>query len=86
MERHMLLSTLSKKGTLPEDFATKIDPHRRPCRIEPDTKERPDPPTVGESVANCIRNMTCASPAERWGCERVRNRLDNLMKLLDEHV
>ncbi len=83
MERHMLLTDLSKRAVLPKTFAEKIDPHRRSCRIENRGHDRAEFETVGQCVEDCIRNMVATSPAERWGCARVRQRLDQLSKVLE---
>jgi eukaryotic translation initiation factor 2-alpha kinase 3 len=82
MERHMLLTNLSKKSTLPEDFASKIDPSRRDCPIEGAGQHGSDPTTVGECIKECILNMVCQSPAQRWDCNRVRERLDAVLSAL----
>ncbi len=83
MERHMLLTALSKRAVLPETFAEKIDPRAGSCRIENRVQDRAGFDTLGHGVEDCIRNMVATSPAERWGCARVRQRLDDLSRVLD---
>lgn len=75
----MLLTDLSKKAVLPVGFKGRIDPRGRSC-----PGEGVESWTVGECMEDCIRNMVCACPGERWGCERVRERLDGLIGLLEE--
>lgn len=91
MERHMLLTDLSKKAVLPQRFKGKVDPRRRRVVRAGDdggggeaSMEGAESWTVGESVQDCIRNMVCACPVRRWGCVKVRERLDELIGLLDE--
>jgi eukaryotic translation initiation factor 2-alpha kinase 3 len=87
MERHMLLTALSKEGVLPPDLARKIDPDGRACVVESCTEDGGGgggngSMTVGASVEQCIKNMVCKTPAKRWGCRRVRERLDAVIKSL----
>lgn len=83
MERHMLLTDLSTKAVLPQEFASKIDPGGRVGRtIDGAEDDGAEPLTIGECVEACIRNMVSASPARRWGCERVSRRLDELIQAL----
>ncbi len=86
MERHMLLSDLSKEGVLPEEFARKVDPS---CKAWSggdgvDDGNRVGLNTVGDFVEDCIRHMVCALPEKRWGCGRVRERLDAVIGRLEE--
>lgn len=85
MERHMLLSDLSKKGILPEGFARKIDPSGRPWRQEEEGEGQAEGgfATVGECVGQCIRNMVHRSSTKRWRCASVRKRLDDLIGMLE---
>ncbi|KAF7512974.1 hypothetical protein GJ744_011240 [Endocarpon pusillum] len=83
MERHMLLTDLAKKATLPPHFAKKIDPRDKPYRIKNQVHDRAEFDTVGDCVEDCIRNMVATSPAERWGCARVRERLDDLIGAME---
>jgi eukaryotic translation initiation factor 2-alpha kinase 3 len=82
MERHMLLSNLSKKGMLPSDFAGKIDPRGRCWKREDIAGNGGGIGTIGECVEDCIRNMVLASPSRRWGCGQVRERLDDVINML----
>ena len=83
MERHMLLTDLSKKAILPTHFAEKIDPRSGSCRVGNRVHDRAESDTVGDCVEDCILNMVATSPAERWGCARVRERLDELIRVLE---
>jgi eukaryotic translation initiation factor 2-alpha kinase 3 len=83
MERHMLLSNLSKEAMLPADFAGKIDPRGRCWRSENIARNGKEISTIGECVEDCIRNMVSASPSRRWGCGQVRERLDDVINMLE---
>lgn len=90
MERHTLLTTLSKKALLPSGFASTINPcgKRRPSAEEAATVQEGCGTSdhfsrVGEGVEECIRNMVAPSSSQRWGCGRVRERLDELIGMLE---
>ena len=72
-EHHRLLSNLSKRAILSENFATRIDPRGVGCcRIDRGGQDGARYLTIGECVEDCIRNMVCAPPVptmELWLCE-----------------